>query len=48
MLYVFFAVRHINREILQEAVTPSPTAEWTSNAALAFDGTTMRRGRIYH
>jgi hypothetical protein len=29
-LYVFFAVRHVNREILHIAVTPYPTAEWTA------------------
>jgi hypothetical protein len=28
-LYVFFVVRHINREMLHVAVTPCPTAEWT-------------------
>ena len=29
-LYVFFVVRHVNREILHIAVTPCPTAEWTA------------------
>jgi putative transposase len=29
-LYVFFVVRHVNREILQVAVTPYPTAEWVA------------------
>jgi transposase InsO family protein len=29
-LYVFFVVRHLNREILHVAVTPCPTAEWTA------------------
>src|SRR6201997_5431999 len=29
-LYVFFVVRHVNREILPVAVTPCPTAEWTA------------------
>jgi putative transposase len=29
-LYVFFVVRHVNREILHIAVTPYPTAEWTA------------------
>jgi transposase InsO family protein len=29
-LYVFFVVRHVNREILHVAVTPCPTAEWTA------------------
>ena len=29
-LYVFFGVRHVNREILHIAVTPYPTAEWTA------------------
>jgi transposase InsO family protein len=29
-LYVFFVVRHINREILRVAVTPCPTAEWVA------------------
>jgi transposase InsO family protein len=29
-LYVFFVVRHINREILHVAVTPFPTAEWVA------------------
>jgi putative transposase len=27
-LYVFFVIRHVNREILHVAVTPFPTAEW--------------------
>jgi transposase InsO family protein len=29
-LYVFFVVRHVNREILHVAVRPCPTAEWTA------------------
>src|ERR1700741_2115238 len=29
-LYVFFVVRHINREILHVAVTPFPTAAWAA------------------
>jgi putative transposase len=29
-LYVFFVVRHLNREILHVAVTPCPTAGWTA------------------
>ena len=29
-LYVFFVIRHINREILHVAVTPFPTAKWVA------------------
>jgi putative transposase len=29
-LYIFFVVRHVNREILHVAVTQCPTAEWTA------------------
>ena len=29
-LYVFFVVRHVNREILHVAVTQCPTADWTA------------------
>ena len=29
-LYVFFVIRHANREILHVAVTPFPTAEWVA------------------
>jgi hypothetical protein len=29
-LYVFFVIRHINREILHVAVTPFPAAKWVA------------------
>jgi putative transposase len=29
-LYVFFVIRHVNREILHVAATPFPTAEWVA------------------
>jgi hypothetical protein len=29
-LYVFFVIRHVNREILHVAITPSPTAAWVA------------------
>jgi transposase InsO family protein len=29
-LYVFFVIRHVNREILHVAITPFPTAEWVA------------------
>jgi hypothetical protein len=41
-LYVFFVIRHVNREILRIAATSHPTADWTaqqiSNAVPGIDG----------
>jgi hypothetical protein len=42
-LYVFFVIRHVNREILHVGVTPFPTAEWIAQQIVEASGLSITK-----